>query len=121
MPPVTGLVTLQFLSGGLFDGKPVDDYAVHLVRAARTGTPGPTLCGIDRFHPDSAGWSVGGGISGPDIVHVPCPGCAGAAREQFPALEVTGLGAKEMAEVLGVPWSRWNGCQFKEAPRGDQR
>jgi len=111
---VIGLVTLQFLSGGLFDGQPVDDYAVHLVRATAKGTPGPTLCGIDRFHPDSAGWSVGGGLSGPDIIHKPCPGCADTAREQFPALEVTGLGAKEVAGVLGVPWSRWNGCQFKQ-------
>lgn len=108
-----GLVTLQFANGGLFDSKPVDDYAVHLVRcAAKGGTPGPTLCGIDRFHPQSAGWSVGGGLSGPGIVHKPCPGCAAAAREQFPGLKVTGLGAKEMSAVLSVPWSHWNGGRF---------
>ena len=112
--PVTGLVTLQFLNGGLFGSKPVDDYAVHLIAATAKGTPGPTLCGLDRFHPDSAGWSAGGGLSGPGIVHKPCPGCAGAARSRFPALEVTGLGAREMAEVLGVPWSGWNGGQFKK-------
>jgi hypothetical protein len=53
--PVIGLVTLQFLSGGLFDGKPVDDYAVHLITATTKGTPGPTLCGLDRFHKDSTG------------------------------------------------------------------
>ena len=105
---IVGLVTLQFHTGGLLDGEPVDGYEVHLVRCkAKGGTPGPTLCGIDRFHPDSAGWSVGGGISGPGIVHKPCPGCADAARAQFPGLEVTGLGAEEMAAVLGVPWSRW--------------
>lgn len=32
---IVGLVTLQFISGGLFDDKPVDDYAVHLVRLTR--------------------------------------------------------------------------------------
>lgn len=111
---IVGLVTLQFHTGGLLDGKPVDGYAVHLIRCAKRGTPGPTLCGIDRFHPDSAGWSVGGGYSGPSIVHKPCPGCAETARDQFPSLEVTGLGAKEMAEALGVPWSSWNGGQFKQ-------
>jgi hypothetical protein len=112
--PVIGLVTLQFHTGGLLDGKPVDDYAVHLVKATAKGTPGPTLCGLDRFHPESAGWSVGGGYGGPGIDHKPCPGCAGEARTRFPGLEVTGLGAREMAEVLGVPWSHWNGCQFKQ-------
>jgi hypothetical protein len=116
---ITGLVTLQFLSGGLFDGEPVDGCTVHLVTATRRGTPGPTLCSIDRFHPDSAGWSIGGGISGPGIEHVPCPGCAGAAADMYPGLEVTGLGAKEMAAMLGVPWSRWNGLQFTR-PAGNE-
>jgi hypothetical protein len=102
--PVTALCTLQFSWGGLFDGRPADDYAVHLIRQkAGKGTPGPTLCGIDRFAEDAPGWSVGGGISGPGIVHKPCPGCAGAAREQFPGLPVTGsIGAQEMAAELGV-------------------
>ena len=110
--PVIGLVTLQFLSGGLFDGKPVDGYAVHLIRSTKRGTPGPTLCMIDRFHPRSAGWSVGGGVSGPGIVHKPCPGCTEAARDQFPGLAITGIGAEEMAAALGVPWSHWNGGRF---------
>jgi hypothetical protein len=97
------LRTLQFSSGGLFDGKPVDDYAVHLVRQWVHGTPGPTLCGIDRFAEGSAGWSVGGGISGPGIVHKPCPGCAAEARSGFPGLPISGiLGAAEMATELGV-------------------
>lgn len=112
--PVIGLVTLQFHTGGLLDGKPVDDYAVHLVRCTAKGTPGPTLCALDRFHPDSAGWSLGGGYAGPGITHKPCPRCETAARYRFPGLEITGLGAKEMAAVVGVPWSAWNGCQFKQ-------
>ena len=101
---ITALCTLQFSWGGLFDGCPADGYAVHLVRQkAKGGTPGPTLCGIDRFGEDAPGWSVGGGISGSGITHAPCPGCAGVAREQFPGLPVTGItGAKEMAAELGV-------------------
>jgi len=50
---------------------------IHLVRRTRRGTPGPPLCGLDRFHPDSPGWSVGGGISGD---YMPCPECAAAAE-----------------------------------------
>ena len=115
MRPIAGLVTLQFISGGLFDGEPVDDYTVHLITATDRGTPGPTLCGIDRFREDSAGWSVGGGISGPGIAHKPCRACADKARDGFPGLEVTGLGAQEMAGVLGAPWSHWNGGKFKTA------
>jgi hypothetical protein len=111
---VIGLVTLQFHSGGLFDCKPVDDCTVHLVTATSKGTPGPTLCGIDRFSNDerAAGWSLGGGIGGPGIEHKPCAGCADEARAKFPGLEITGLGAKEMAGVLGTRWSHWNGGRF---------
>lgn len=105
---ITALRTLQFSWGGLFDGRPADDYAVHLVRQKRGGgTPGPALCGIDRFAGDAPGWSVGGGLTGPGIIHKPCPGCAGAAREQFPGLPVAGsVGAREMAAELGVVVSR---------------
>jgi hypothetical protein len=62
---------------------------------------------IDRFYPDSAGSSVGGGIRGPGIVHEPC--AAQAARDGFPGLPVSGLGANEMGAVLGVPWRHWGG------------
>lgn len=101
---VAALCTLQFSWGGLFDSQPADDYAVHLVRKRAGGTtPGPTLCGLDRFADDGPGWSVGGGIHGPGITHPPCPGCATAARDQFPGLPVTGsVGAREMAAELGV-------------------
>lgn len=85
--PTVGYVTLQFHVGGLFDSEPVDDM-IHLVRSAgRHGTPGPTLCGIDRFAPGTPGWSVGGGVTGPDRTHRPCPECVEAAD---PALTVTG-------------------------------
>jgi hypothetical protein len=88
---VTGLSTLQFLSGGLMQERPVDGYRVHLVRSTERGTPGPTLCGIDRFHPDTAGWSVGGGLSGPGITHERCPGCA-KGLSGFVGLPISGLG-----------------------------
>lgn len=70
---VVGYTTLQFHVGGLL-GEPTDR-RVHLVRRTERGTPGPTLCGIDRFAKDSAGWSVGGGYSS---VTEPCPGCDAA-------------------------------------------
>lgn len=104
---VIALSTLQFSWGGLFDGREADGYQVHLVRSTPNGTPGPTLCGIDRFAKDAPGWSVGGGMGGPNITHKPCAGCADAAREQFPGLPVTGsVGGKEMAEHLGVEHGR---------------
>lgn len=105
---VTSLCTLQFAWGGLLDSRPADNYAVHLVRSvAGGGTPGPTLCGIDRFAKNTPGWSMGGGLSGPKITHKPCPGCAEAARGQFPGIPVSGsTGAKEMAEHLGVSHAR---------------
>lgn len=104
---ITALCTLQFAPGGMVGGRPVGGYQVHLVRQTSRGTPGPTLCGIDRFADPTPGWSVGGGISGPDITHTPCPGCAAAAREQFPGLPVVGIvGVREMAAELGVDVTR---------------
>lgn len=98
---VVALVTLQFS----------DDYnTIHLVRQARHGTPGPTLCGIDRFPRDSLGrptgpgWSVGGGCTGGPIRHVPCPGCAETAQQLFPGLPIKGsVGGREVATILGRP------------------
>jgi len=87
---VVGLVTLQFHSGGLLQSKPVDNYKVHLVRSTARGTPGPTLCGIDRFAPGSAGWSVGGGVTPAGHVFEACPGCALVRDKQFPSLPVSG-------------------------------
>jgi hypothetical protein len=100
---ITYLATLQFSWGGLFDATPADSL-VHLVRGTVRGTPGPTLCGIDRFAKDVPGWSVGGGIDGPGMVHAPCPGCAEAARSDFPGLPVQGMAclSKPMATALGV-------------------
>jgi hypoxanthine phosphoribosyltransferase len=93
------LATLQFGFGGLLDFRPADGYKVHLVREKANGrTPGPTLCGIDRFHPKSAGWSVRGGATGPGIAYTPCEGCAAARTADFPALSVYGLGKEVYPE-----------------------
>lgn len=102
-PTVVALMTLQFHWGGLIDSVPADGAMVHLLRATAMGTPGPTLCGIDRFAKDSPGWSTGGGISGPGIVHTPCAGCAQVARTDFAGLPIAGsVGAKEMRAELAT-------------------
>lgn len=109
-PTVRALNTLQFAHGGLFDAAPVD-YLIHLVRATNRGTPGPTLCDIDRFAKDCPGWSVGGGVTGGSIVLKPCDGCAEEARKQFTGLPVSGcVGGAQMAAHLGVEYSQfpWN-------------
>jgi hypothetical protein len=38
------------------------------------------MCGIDLLASDGPGFSVGGGITGPDVVQLPCPGCVQAAQ-----------------------------------------
>jgi hypothetical protein len=98
---VVGLVTLQFASGGLFDLAPVDGYKVHLVRQTAHGTPGPTLCGVDRFAPNGAGWSIGGGVSGPGVTHEPCEGCARVRKGRFATLPVSGLGSAAHSPQIG--------------------
>jgi hypothetical protein len=100
--PVIGLATLQFAWGGLFNAEPADDYMVHLVRSTGYGTPGPSLCGIDRFLKTGPGWSVGGGISGPGVVHKPCPGCVATAKADFPGLlpRASSTGGREIITAL---------------------
>ena len=59
---VIGYSTLQFHWGGLFDSVTTDNL-IHLVRRIKHGTPGRTLCGINRFAAGAPGFSVGGGLS----------------------------------------------------------
>lgn len=105
---VVGLVTLQMGASGIFDKPTATEYEVHLVRVLPAGgTPGPTLCDVDRFAVDSPGWSLGGGTTSPRIVHKPCPGCSETARRQYPNLPVSGsVGGREMAAHLGVEHKR---------------
>lgn len=98
---ISALETLQFHRGGLVTSVPTDNL-IHLVRRrAGGGTPGPTLCGIDRFAKEAPGWSVGGGVTGPGIDLKPCGGCADVARTEFPGLPVHGsVGGRQMAKEL---------------------
>lgn len=100
--PTTHLATLQFANGGLVGAVPTD-YLVHLIRGvAGGGTPGPTLCGIDRFADNAPGWSVGGGVYGPGMTHTACPGCVAAAKRDFPGLPVVGLSVLSSAIVAAI-------------------
>lgn len=104
--PVVALATLQFSWGGLIDAIPTD-IDLHLVRRTARGTPGPTLCGIDRFALESPGWSVGGGVTGPNVTHGVCSGCLNVARGEFTGLPVVGMFAayfeRRLALIKGPP------------------
>ncbi len=102
-PEVTYLATLQLAWGGLFDAESADNLA-HLVRGTRRGTPGPTLCGIDRFAKDGPGFSVGGGVTPNGVIFDACPGCVETARRDFPGLPVAGMASMStrLAEALDV-------------------
>jgi hypothetical protein len=97
-------MTLQFANGGLFDAEPVGP--IHLIRSTKHGTPGPTLCGIDRFANGAPGWSVGGGVTGPDVHPVACEGCQ-EARDDLPvgglfrSLFPTPIGSSEAEGTIG--------------------
>ena len=97
------LETLQFAWDGLLDSH-LADSLIHLVRGTRRGTPGPTLCGVDRFAKGGPGWTVGGGVDGPGMVHAPCLGCVETGRRDFAGLPVAGMFvlSKPIAEALGV-------------------
>lgn len=71
----------------------------HLVALDEKGSNGgrPTVCGLSRFDryssdgrsipgtADLPGWSMGGGLSGPGVIQVRCPGCyATTAKEARP-------------------------------------
>lgn len=97
--PVVALVTLQ---SGHARRDALD--TIHLVRATRSGTPGPTLCGIERFGPGSlGGWDLGGGSTGPGYTHTPCPGCGTVADNDYPDLPISeGM----FAALFGRPIAR---------------
>ena len=89
---IDGYATLQFSVGGLFDGRTIGQ-PIHLVRRVDHGTPGPTLCGIDRFAKGGPGWSVRGGIQENDATS--CRDCD-AARDH--SLTVDGMFARLFVE-----------------------
>lgn len=96
--PVTGVRTCQLQP----DPDLPRGYLIHLVRSTRLGTPGPLLCGTNRFGVGAPGWSVGGGVSGPGVQLVACAGCVMVARRDFPGLTVPAhnVGASVIAAEL---------------------
>lgn len=90
---IVGLQTCQ-MSGAVPGFRPVSDTTIHLVRVrGRTpgrlgGTPGPTLCDMDRMA-QGIGFSMGGGTTWPDMNAKACYQCVHVARRQFPGLPVT--------------------------------
>lgn len=102
---VVALATLQLSWGGLFDSRSHDDI-MHLVRMTPTsGTPGATLCGIDRFAKGGPGFSVGGGVSRPGgEPWPPCTGCVGVADRDYPGLPVWG-GMSDSFDRPDAPWN----------------
>ncbi|AYN58606.1 hypothetical protein PBI_MELONS_60 [Arthrobacter phage Melons] len=103
---VVALATCQFSRGGLFDSRPADKN-IHLVRmTASGGTPGPTLCGVDRFAKGGPGFSMGGGISGPGVEAVPCPECEAVAGREYAAAPVWSSSFKGLFRGrASAPWS----------------
>jgi hypothetical protein len=107
---VTYLSTLQFHWGGLFDSTPADNLG-HLVRGTSRGTPGPVLCGIERFGEDAPGFSVGGGVVPHGVTAFdPCGGCVQVARDEFPGLPVVGLKelGQPLAAAIGTAYGRYS-------------
>lgn len=100
---IVALATLQFSYGGLFDSRPAD-HRIHLIRSARSGTPGPTLCDIDRFAKDAPGWGIGGGVTDPEAR--PCTDCVEVADDEYPGLPVWGSTFRDLfAEWRpAAPW-----------------
>lgn len=93
---VFSYATLQWSTGGLLDGK-LTGRPVCLVMSTWRGTPGPTLCGLDRFSKEMPGWSVGGGLD--QKGQVACPECLSLAQRNADT-PVAGM----LAELFG--WER---------------
>lgn len=91
---VTALMTLQFRGNKFQAGKFLTTEIVHAVRwregrpGRLPGTPGPTLCGLDRFGPTTPAWSVGGGLLVDGARG--CYLCQRVAREQFAGMAIHG-------------------------------
>jgi hypothetical protein len=97
IPAVVGLATLQWAFRDCFNTG--TEGCICLVRETGRGTPGPTLCGRDRFAKDAPGWSVRGGLTGPASQSEPCDGCWTVAARDFAGLPVHGIFAALFATV----------------------
>ena len=68
---------------------------VHLAGSNGHGT-GPCLCGFDR-HAPGVGFSVGGGVTGPNVRHDVCDECARIAGDALIRGTHAGLFAQQVA------------------------
>lgn len=101
----TGLVTVEVSGPGqtyrLLDASKVG-LTVHLAGPGKRGGTGPCVCGFDRHARDESGrsmhgFSVGGGITGPDYRHQVCGGCAQLAVKFGAPIQGTHKGLFEAA------------------------
>jgi hypothetical protein len=89
----TGIVGFQTCQMSL-PGARKSNEVIHLVRVRGRapgrlgGTPGPTMCGVDRHGPD-VGFVMGGGTVGPDMRIRACYQCVHQAKREFPGLPVS--------------------------------
>lgn len=97
---ITGLTTLQFQGERKRAGAPFSLLTVHAVRSRQArpglagGTPGPTLCDINRFSRsgETPVWSVGGGVMGGELdgKFRGCYLCIRVAAEDLPGVPISG-------------------------------
>lgn len=110
---IVGLVTCQFTAD--HRNGPLSQWWIHAVRVRGavpgvrlSGTPGPTLCGFERFGDNApGGWSLGGGSI---MVHAVdryrgCYQCGKVATREFPGLTISGslALAEAFTSSTGVP------------------
>lgn len=104
---ITGLVTCQF--GGHKRGVYSWIHAVRKragIRGVRLpGTPGPTLCGIERFNREAPGWSLSGGVIDNNVDYHGCYQCGKVALNEFPGRAIHGNRrfAEAFSASTGVP------------------
>lgn len=71
---------------------------IHLVRSRPGGTPGHTLCDIDRFGP-GVSFDMGGGYTWQGVKFTACYMCVRSAKRDFPGLPVS-TSMREFAQLF---------------------
>lgn len=98
--PVRDWAYWSFASGGLVTARSTDQRA-HMIRSTRTGTPGPTLCGIDRFAKGGPGGGYHSEATRPPLSDSPpvvCGRCVDVAREHFRNAVITADAQSDVRE-----------------------
>jgi hypothetical protein len=111
---IVGLQTCQMTPGGLeARARRKAEQMIHLVRVRGRvpgnsgGTPGPTLCDLDRFGP-GVSFSMGGGATWEGMNLRACYMCVRVAQREFPNAPVT-TSMREFAQLFvdqNVPVSK---------------